>query len=299
VGSPPDDFSPKGQDWGFPPPCSEYHRENGYRLFADSIRKNCRHGGALRIDHVMRFFRLFWIPNGQDATEGTYVRERYEDLIRILALESVRNEVVIIGEDLGTVEPFVRETLSRYGILGYRLLYFEKNGQGDFKLSGEYERQALVSSSTHDLPTLEGFWVNEDVEARHRAGVLDEESYRSQLAGRAREKQKMLDALFRERLLPDSFPRAQEQVPQFAGELHNAIIGFLARTPSQLLVINQEDLTKEKQQQNLPATTWQYPNWSRKMRFTVEELRSEPPARDFTSMFRHWLEQTNRLNRKV
>ncbi len=114
VGSPPDDFAPKGQDWGFPPPCSEQHREDGYRLFTECIRKNCRHGGALRIDHVMRFFRLFWIPEGAGATAGAYVRENYEELIRILALESVRQQVVIVGEDLGTVEPFVRETLARY-----------------------------------------------------------------------------------------------------------------------------------------------------------------------------------------
>ncbi len=150
VGSPPDDFAPKGQDWGFPPPCSEEHRENGYRLFTESIRKNCRYGGALRIDHVMRFFRLFWIPEGKDATDGAYVRENYDDLIRILALESVRHKVVIIGEDLGTVEPFVRETLERFGILSYRLFYFEKRPDGKFKAYGEYPERALVSSTTHD-----------------------------------------------------------------------------------------------------------------------------------------------------
>ena len=112
VGAPPDGFSPKGQDWGFPPPTSERHDEDGYRLFAESIRKNCRHGGALRIDHVMRFFRLYWIPDGMDATDGTYVRDRFEALLSILALESVRNQVVVIGEDLGTVPDEAREVLA-------------------------------------------------------------------------------------------------------------------------------------------------------------------------------------------
>src|SRR5205814_2738080 len=121
VGSPPDDFSPKGQDWAFPPPDSRRHREDGYRLFAESIRKNCRNGGALRIDHVMRLFRLYWIPADCDATQGAYVKERSDDFIRILALESVRNQVIVVGEDLGTVEPEVRETLSRFGIFSYRL----------------------------------------------------------------------------------------------------------------------------------------------------------------------------------
>jgi 4-alpha-glucanotransferase len=298
VGSPPDDFAPKGQDWGFPPPCSEEHRENGYHLFVESIRKNCRHGGALRIDHVMRFFRLFWIPQGVDATAGAYVRENHDDLIRILALESVRQQVVIVGEDLGTVEPFVRETLDRFGILSYRLFYFEKRPDGKFKTYGEYPERALVSSTTHDLPTLAGFWIGEDIEARHRAGMFpDDAMYRRQVEERAVEKQKVLDLLHSLELLPAYVPTAAALVPEMTGELHNAVIGFLALTPSQLLAVNQEDLTKEIAQQNLPATTWQYPNWSRKMKFTLEELRSDPVARDFVAMFRNWLVRTGRVNR--
>jgi 4-alpha-glucanotransferase len=173
VGSPPDDFSPKGQDWGFPPPNTERHRQDGYRLFAESIRKNCRHGGALRIDHVMRLFRLYWIPDDRDATEGAYVKERSLDFLKILALESVRNRVVVVGEDLGTVEPEIRETLARFGILSYRLFYFEKNREGGFRRPEEYPAQSLVSSTTHDLPTIAGFWIGADIEARRQAGVLD------------------------------------------------------------------------------------------------------------------------------
>jgi 4-alpha-glucanotransferase len=298
VGSPPDDFAPKGQDWGFPPPCSEEHRENGYRLFTESIRKNCRHGGALRIDHVMRFFRLFWIPEGTEATSGAYVRENYEDLIRILALESVRQQVVIVGEDLGTVEPFVRETLDRFGILSYRLFYFEKRADGKFKTYGEYPKQALVSSTTHDLPTLAGFWIGEDIESRRRAGMFpDDAMYRRQVQDRGVEKQRMLDLLHSLDLLPAYFPTAAALVPEMTGDLHNAVIGFLALTPSQMLAVNQEDLTKEIAQQNLPATTWQYPNWSRKMKYTLEDLRTAPVARDFVAMFRNWLMRTERVNR--
>ncbi|MGO4883527.1 MAG: 4-alpha-glucanotransferase [Bryobacteraceae bacterium] len=297
VGSPPDDFAPKGQDWGFPPPSSEEHREDGYRLFTESIRKNCRYGGALRIDHVMRFFRLFWIPEGHDATAGAYVRENYDDLIRILALESVRQKVVVIGEDLGTVEPFVRETLERFGILSYRLFYFEKHVDNTFKTYDEYPARALVSSTTHDLPTLAGFWTGEDIEARRRAGMFpDDAMYRRQVEERGVEKQKVLDLLHSLQLLPDYFPKTVALVPEMTGDLHNAVIGFLALTPSQLLAVNQEDLTKEVAQQNLPATTWQYPNWSRKMKFTLEQLRSEPEARDFVAMFRNWLVRTGRVN---
>jgi 4-alpha-glucanotransferase len=296
VGSPPDDFSPNGQDWAFPPPNSERHREDGYRLFAESIRRNCRHGGALRIDHVMRLFRLYWIPEGSDAAHGAYVGERREDFVRILALESVRNQVTIVGEDLGTVEPAVRETLQRFGVLSYRLFYFEKNQRGEFKKPDEYARQALVSSTTHDLPTLAGFWIGADLQARRAAGMLDEEGWRRQTGARAEEKRKMLNVLFDLGLMPPGAPRDADAYPELTGDLHNAVVGFLAGTPSQLLAINQEDLTKETAQQNLPGTTWQYPNWGRKMRFTVEQLRSDPEARGYASMFRNWIAKTGRRN---
>jgi 4-alpha-glucanotransferase len=296
VGSPPDDFSPKGQDWGFPPPNAERHRADGYRLFAESIRKNCRHGGALRIDHVMRLFRLYWIPDDRDATEGAYINERNLDFLRILALESVRNRVVIVGEDLGTVEPEVRETLARFGILSYRLFYFEKTKTGGFRRPREYPEQSLVSSTTHDLPTIAGFWSGADIEARRQAGVIDEKGAHAALAARAEEKQKMLDALFDENLLPGHLPRKAADYPALTGDLHNAVIGFLATTPSQLLAINHEDLTKQTEQQNLPGTTWQYQNWANKMRYTVEELRTHETARSFAAMCRNWVSRSGREN---
>ena len=294
VGAPPDDFAPQGQDWGFPPPNGERHREDGYRLFAESIRRNCRHGGALRIDHVMRLFRLYWIPEGSDATQGAYVQESAADFVRVLALESVRNQVIIVGEDLGTVEPEIRETLARAGMLSYRLFYFEKDKQGEFHAAKEYPPQALVSSSTHDLPTLAGFWTGADIEARRRAGLADDNACREQWDMRVRDKQKMLDRLFAEGLLRPDLPRDASAYPEWTGELHHATIGFLARTPAQLLAINQEDLTKETAQQNLPGATWQYPNWGRKMRFTVEELRSDDQARNFTGMVRNWVVDSGR-----
>lgn len=296
VGSPPDDFSPKGQDWAFPPPNTERHRENGYCLFAESIRKNCRHGGALRIDHVMRLFRLYWIPDDADATKGAYVKEQNNDFVRILALESVRNGVVIVGEDLGTVEPEVREELARFGMLSYRLFYFEKNENSEFRPHQEYPRQALVASTTHDLPTLAGFWVGADIQARREAGVLDDAGWRSQTEARAREKQKMLDVLFRDGLMRPDLPRLAADYPELTGDLHNAVAGFLALTPSQLLAVNQEDITKERAQQNLPGTTWQYPNWGRKMRFTIEQFRHDREARDYTAMFRDWTAKSGRTN---
>ncbi|MGD0048311.1 MAG: 4-alpha-glucanotransferase [Bryobacteraceae bacterium] len=296
VGSPPDDFALGGQDWGFPPPNAEVHRADGYRLFAETIRRNARYGGALRMDHVMRLFRLYWIPDGSDAAHGAYVKEVSLDFLRILALESVRNRVLIVGEDLGTVEPAIRETLEQFGVLSYRLFYFEKNPRGEFRRYREYPRQALVSSTTHDLPTLAGMWTGADLYARRAAGMLDQAGFEAQSRVRLEEKQKMLDMLFELELIPPFLPRRAQDYPALSGELHNAIVGFLALTPSQLLAINQEDLTKETEQQNLPGTTWQYPNWSRKMRFSIEQLCNDSEARGYTAMFRNWIVKSGRKN---
>lgn len=274
VGSPPDDFSPTGQDWAFPPPNSDAHLRNGYHLYRESIRKIVTHGGALRIDHVMRLFRLFWIPAGARAAEGTYVRDRATDLMRILALESVRSQNIIIGEDLGTVTDEIRDMLSRFRILSYRLFYFERYPDGRFKQTYEYPRQALVSSSTHDLPTMCGYWLGRDIEARKQAGLVDENGARQQFEDRRRERQNMLNALHNEQLLPSWYPRDANQIPEVDGDLHQAIVAFLARVPSMLLLLNQEDLTKETEQQNLPGSTSEYPNWQRKMRARLEELNT-------------------------
>ncbi len=255
VGSPPDNFSPNGQDWAFPPPNRDAHRNNGYELFAQSIRNNARHGGALRIDHVMRFFRLYWIPDGMPATRGAYVRDYSSDLLGILALESVRGNFIVIGEDLGTVTEEVRHSLAESGILSYRLLWFERDGAGNFRRPEEYPAHAVVSTTTHDLPTLTGFFTGRDIEARRAAGLIDEDGYRFQHAAREDEKARLNATLL-------------------ATGFTNDALGFLLSTPCALAVINQEDLTGETDQQNLPGSTWQYPNWRRKMKIPVEEFAS-------------------------
>jgi 4-alpha-glucanotransferase len=293
VGSPPDGFSPNGQDWSFPPPNAKRHRADGYRLYAETIRKTMRHGGALRIDHVMRLFRLYWIPEGHTAKDGAYVRDRASDLVRVLALESVRNQAIIVGEDLGTVEDEVRETLARFGILSYKLLYFERNGPA-FRLPAEYPVSALTSTSTHDLATMAGYWIGEDIEARFRAGTIDNNLRLAQHADRAQDKQKLLDALFAASLMPPNYERDASRLTELTGELHFAISGFLASTPCTMWLINQEDLTKEPNQQNLPGTTAEYPNWSRKMRSTIAELESVKELRDCAAMMRYWVERSGR-----
>jgi 4-alpha-glucanotransferase len=253
VGAPPDAVAPSGQDWAFPPPDRDRHRRDGYQLFARSIRKAAESGGALRIDHVMRFVRLYWIPQSMDARHGAYVLDYARDLLGIVALESVRGKFAVVGEDLGTVTGEVRQTLAEAGVLSYRLLWFERNPDGSFRRPQEYPAHALVSSTTHDLPTLAGFAAGRDIEARKHAGLIDQVEYQAQKAARADE-MRQLDLALAE--------------ADFPGDP----LGFLLSTPCALAVVNQEDLSGETEQQNLPGSTWQYPNWRRKMRVTVEQL---------------------------
>jgi 4-alpha-glucanotransferase len=222
------------------------------------------------------------------------VRDRADDLVRILALESVRHKFLVIGEDLGTVEPYIRETLARFGIYSYRVFFFEHTYDGQFRLPQDYPPQALVCTATHDLPTVAGFWTGQDIEARRAANLVDDVSYREQWASRTAQKQKMLDVLHRAGLLPPGYPTDASKIADLTPELHHAVVGFLAVTPAALLVVNQEDLTREPHQQNLPGSTWQYPNWGRKMRFTLEELRHHPDAVGCTRMLRHWVERSGR-----
>ena len=252
-GAPPDALAPAGQDWGFPPPNRERHRADGYRLFAQSIRSAAAQGGALRIDHVMRFFHLYWIPENSEATRGTYVQDYADDLLGILALESVRGNFVVVGEDLGTVTNEVRQKLLETGILSYRLLMFERDASGRFHGPGEYPAHALVSTTTHDLPTLSGFALYKDVDARKAAGLASEADYEIQKADRAHEIESLARTLSSAGLAGDP-------------------LGLVLATPCLLAAVNQEDLTGETEQQNLPGSTWQYPNWRRKMRVAVEDL---------------------------
>ncbi len=299
VGAPPDDFSPNGQDWAFPPGNSSQQFRDGYRLFIASVRHNASNGGALRLDHVMRLFRLFWIPDGFSAKDGTYVYERWRDLFGILALESHRLKVRIIGEDLGTITDEMRQGLMDYGVLGYRLLYFEREHDGQFREPQHYTPAAVASTTTHDLPTLSGFWQAQDVEARRNAGLLpDDESYYRQLSDRFQDKQKILDRLHSLHLLPDNFPSNAQEIGYLTTEMRDAILNMLSSTPCELFVMNQEDLTFETLQQNLPGSTAEYPNWRRKMRYSLEELDSREDFQEMWIKIRTLLERTGRLRER-
>ncbi|MBI5083762.1 MAG: 4-alpha-glucanotransferase, partial [Acidobacteria bacterium] len=189
------------------------------------------------------------------------------------------------------------EAMESFGMLSYKLFYFEKGGDGRPLPSSEYPRNVLVSSTTHDLPTLAGFWAGRDIEARRAAGILNDSAlYERQKAERLDEKRRMIEALIRDGLLPAGFPLEAAGWTELTGELHNAVIGYLVNTPAMLMLLNEEDLTKEPDQQNMPGTTWQYPNWRRKTRFTTGQLQHSAETAGFAQMFRAWLERSGRLS---
>lgn len=288
VGAPPDDFSPDGQNWGFPPMIPGKMRESGYELFIQTMQKNMRHGGALRIDHALGLFRLFWIPSGLTAAYGAYVECPSEDLLRIIALESVRNKTVIIAEDLGTIGENVRETLSRFNMLSYRLFYFERNyPDPSFVLPDNYPELALCSVTTHDLPTLTGYWVGQDIIMRKKLGkYADEEMYQQQLEERERDKGLIIAALKEQEILPDDFPDDAKNVPEMTPELCRAIYEYLSRTPCKLILVSLDDIIGTLNQQNMPGTVDSHPNWIQKTPVLLKDMMKDKRFSELAEMFR-------------
>jgi len=275
-GAPPDAFASEGQNWGFPPLDPLRLRTSGYQYVIELLRKNLRYGGAIRLDHVMALFRLFWIPRGLPASMGTYVHYRDEELLAILALESVRAKALVIGEDLGTVPDWVRDRLEATGVLSYRVLYFERTPSGGWKAPAHYPAQALAVVTTHDLASLSGYWEGADIEARSILGLFPSEQARSaMLSGRQWEKAGILAALKSEGLLPPGVPDDPAQVPTMTTELTEAIHHYLARSPAWMVLANIEDIIGTRAQANLPGTLDQHPNWCRKLGSTVDELTQD------------------------
>lgn len=277
MGAPPDDFSLDGQDWGLPPMIPRRLADAAYAPFIATLRANMRHAGAIRIDHVMGLMRLFWVPAGGKPAPGAYVEYPFEDLFGIVALESRRNRCLVIGEDLGTVTDAVREAMARYGVLAYRLLYFEKEQSGGYRPPAAYPVQALVAVSTHDLPTLCGFWAGDDLDARAALELFPSDEMRQQrAAARAQDRAQLLFALEREQLLAATASAHPVENPEMTAELARAIHIYLARSPSQVMMVRPEDFLGQIEQVNLPGSTYEYPNWQRKLTLNVEEWPADP-----------------------
>jgi 4-alpha-glucanotransferase len=256
AGAPPDEFNQLGQDWSQPPWRPDRLEELEYQPFRALIRGVLRHAGGVRIDHIIGLFRLWWIPQGEAPTQGTYVRYNHEAMIGIVALEAYRAAALVVGEDLGTVEPWVRDYLRARGVLGTSILWFEldRDGSGGPLPAERWREYCLSSVTTHDLPPTAGYLANEHVRLRDSLGLLtrpvDEE-----LAAAETERAAWLDELRRVGLLSEAADSDESEQTVLA--LHQ----YLGRTPSRLLGLALTDAVGDKRTQNQPGTTDEYPNW--------------------------------------
>jgi 4-alpha-glucanotransferase len=252
VGAPPDAFNQQGQDWSQPPWRPNALAETGYAAWRDLVRAVMRHGGGLRIDHILGMFRLWWVTSPERPTEGTYVRYDHEALVGILVLEAQRSGVTVIGEDLGTVEPWVRDYLTERGILGTSVLWFERDADGQPLSPERWRELCLATVTTHDLPPTAGYLAGDHVELRNRLGLLTR-PVADELAVDEADRDAWLNALRERHLLSNT----DGDVERIVEALHR----YVAHTPAKLVGVALTDAVGERRTQNQPGTTDEYPNW--------------------------------------
>lgn len=277
-GAPPDEFNQLGQDWSQPPWRPDELMERAYEPFRAVVRAVLRHAGGVRIDHIIGLFRLWWIPNGATPVDGTYVHYDHEAMIGIVALEAHRAGAVVVGEDLGTVEPWVRDYLRDRGLLGTSILWFEADQDGGPLPAPRWREYCLSAVTTHDLPPTAGYLAGAHLRLRRDLGLLTR-PYKEEVAADRADQQRWLDVLRAAGLLPPNAPEAID-----ADQIVLALYRYLTRTPSRLLALALPDAVGDVRTQNQPGTTDEYPNWRVPLagpdgrRILLEDLFSDPRA---------------------
>ncbi|MFT2091291.1 4-alpha-glucanotransferase [Paraglaciecola sp. 2405UD69-4] len=275
VGAPPDELGPLGQTWGLPPMDPEKLYQQQYQPIIDLFRSNMHASGALRIDHVMALLRLWWVPKGDDATEGGYVYYPVDDLLGILALESHRNESMVIGEDLGTVPPEIRDKLAENGVYSYRVFFFEQAKDGGFYSPSHYPTQSMATLTTHDMPTLKGYWDCLDLVLGKELGLYpNPEVLENLYHSRHRNKQAILDTLHGHRSVNEEVGTDVNYVGM-SRALNFGMQKHLAGGASELLSLQLEDWLEMDKPVNVPGTSSEYPNWRRKLTKDLQSIYSD------------------------
>lgn len=264
VGAPPDALNRDGQSWGVSAFSPWGLKQHGFHAYIEMLRANLAHAGGIRIDHVMGLKRLWVIPQGGEQRDGAYLHYPQEDLLRLLALESWRHKALILGEDLGTVPEGFREELAERGILGMRVLLFEQDRQGRFYPPRHWPDNALATSTTHDLPTLAGWWQGRDIDWREQLQMTDAQATAASRAERDRERHALHEALAAE-------GEASADEALDSDSLIDACIAYIGRTPAPLVLLPLEDALGLEEQANLPGTVDTHPNWRR--RYPAESTR--------------------------
>lgn len=255
VGAPPDEFNQQGQEWGQPPWHPRRLAGLGYEPFRQILAQSMRHAGGVRIDHIMGLFRLWCVPEGASPAEGTYVRFDHEGMVGALALAAHQADSVVIGEDLGTVEPWVREHLAARGILGTSVLWFEQDGNGEPRTPDQWRTDCLATVATHDLPPVASYLSAEHVELRDRLGLLNRpvEQERADAEDRVERWRELLVELG---LLDDEVDPVADP-----GAVVAAMHAYLMSTPARMVGVALTDVVGDRRMQNQPGTSDEYPNW--------------------------------------
>lgn len=272
IGAPPDLLGPLGQDWGLTIFSPSALRRDGYASFLGDLRAAMRFAGGIRLDHIMGLQRLWCVPAGATANDGSYVEMPWRDLMRLVALESHRHRCMVIGEDLGTVPDGFRDELRQRNVLGIQVLWFERQADGGFRPPEHYSDAAIATTSTHDLATLAGWWIGRDIEWRARLGQLlgDESEAR---AARDRERRALWGLLRARNLVAEDAPPATIDETAAA-----AIVTLLGQTNAPLVLVPIEDLLLDTEQPNLPGTVSEHPNWCRRAGTADGGFLAAPPA---------------------
>lgn len=272
VGAPPDILGPLGQNWDLRPMDPHVMVKRGYQPFIDLLRSNMTSCGALRIDHVMTLLRLWWIPAGETADKGAYVQYPVDDLLAILALESQRHRCMVIGEDLGTVPVEIVSKLREGGVYSYKVLYFERDEENNFRAPQSYPVQAMATITTHDLPTLRGYWQSDDLALGKSLGLYRDEDVLQELyADRARARQGLLDGLHHYDCIPKKTGR-KAALMEMTPVLNRGLQRYVADSACALLGLQPEDWLDMDAPVNVPGTSDEYPNWRRKLSTSLEEM---------------------------
>jgi 4-alpha-glucanotransferase len=269
IGAPPDPLALKGQGWGIPPQDPMTMEQQRLQGFVRLIRNNMRYYGALRLDHVMALFRLWWVAAGSPPTEGAYVHYPLHQLLTVLSLESSRSACLVVGEDLGVVPDEMRRAMPEYGLYHYKVLLFEKV-DGRFRLPNEYARRALATVTTHDMPTLRSYWEGRDIDLRRRLNLYPSAAIEADVTReREHDRELLMAALEKQGLKPASPATAFDP---FTAELAHALHLYLARSATQLAALQIEDLLGMIDPVNVPGTDREYPNWQRKVPVDIEDI---------------------------
>lgn len=263
IGAPPDPLGPQGQNWGLPPFNPLALEEQGLAAFRDLVASNMRHAGAIRIDHAFQLQRLFLIPTGAPAAQGAYVAYPFEAMLAVLRVESHRAHCLVIAEDLGTAPKGFSNAIMQSGVLSYRVLPFEREGEA-FKKPDDYPGSAMSVLTTHDLPTFIGWWRGLDIDLRQTLAVFDPKTAENERQAREADKKQFAKALVEQKLLPSD---SILETPPLT-----AAVRYLARTKCALTALQIEDASSELNQPNMPGMDAYLPNWRRRLSNTVEAI---------------------------